>query len=158
MINLKKFNRVATHNTNLFIYFMWYILSGLFFNSFIPGNIIRVIILKLFGCKIGKNIIIKPNVKIKYPWKLEIGDNSWIGENVWIDNISMVTIGSNTCISQGVYICCGSHDFKDERFRLLTEDIEIGSNCWIAAKSLIGPGAKIENGTFIKFGSLVLKK
>ena len=37
------------------------------------------------------------------------------------------------------------------------QEVEIGSNCWIAAKSLIGPGVKIENGSFVKFGSVILK-
>ena len=156
-MNLKKFNKKPTHDTYFLKFFLWYIFSALFFNSFIPGSKIRVFILKLFGCRIGKNIIIKPHVKIKYPWKLIIGNNCWIGEEVWIDNISRVTVGSNTCISQGVYICAGSHDFYDEEFRLLIEDIEIGSSCWIAAKSLIGPGVRIEDGSFIKFGSKVLK-
>jgi len=156
-MNLKKFNKKSTHDTYFLKFFLWYIFSALFFNSFIPGSKIRVFILKLFGCRIGKNIIIKPHVKIKYPWKLIIGDNCWIGEEVWIDNISRVTVGSNTCISQGVYICAGSHDFYDEEFRLLIEDIEIGSSCWIAAKSLIGPGIKIKDDSFIKFGSKVLK-
>jgi putative colanic acid biosynthesis acetyltransferase WcaF len=156
-MNLKKFKKKSTHDTYFLKFFFWYVFSALFFNSFIPGSKIRVFILKLFGCRIGKNIIIKPYVKIKYPWKLIIGDYCWIGEEVWIDNISRVTIGSNTCISQGVYICTGSHDFYDDEFRLLIADIEIGSSCWIAAKSLIGPGVKIKDDSFIKFGSKVLK-
>jgi putative colanic acid biosynthesis acetyltransferase WcaF len=157
-MQLKKFKKKTTHNTFFLKYFLWYITSSLFFNSFIPGSKIRSILLKLFGSNIGKNIVIKPNVKIKYPWKLTVGEDSWIGENVWIDNISKVIIGSNTCISQGTYICSGSHDFYDKEFRLLMQEVEIGSNCWIAAKSLIGPGVKIEDGSFIKFGSVVLKK
>jgi putative colanic acid biosynthesis acetyltransferase WcaF len=157
-MNLKKFKNKSTHNTYFLKYFLWYITSSLFFNSSIPGCKIRSILLKLFGSNIGKNIVIKPNVKIKYPWKLIIGEDVWIGENVWIDNISQVTIGSNTCISQGAYICSGSHDFHDEEFGLLMQEVEIGGNCWIAAKSLIGPGVKIEDGSFIKFGSVVLKK
>jgi putative colanic acid biosynthesis acetyltransferase WcaF len=91
-MNLKKFNKKSTHDTYFLKFFLWYIFSALFFNSFIPGSKIRVFILKLFGCRIGKNIIIKPHVKIKYPWKLIIGDNFWIGEEVWIDNISRVTV------------------------------------------------------------------
>jgi len=157
-MQLKKFKNKSTHNTFFLKYFLWYVISALFFNSAIPGNKIRVFLLILFGSKIGKNILIKPNVRIKYPWKLIIGEDVWIGENVWIDNISKVTIGSNTCISQGVYICSGSHDFFDEEFGLLMQEVEIGSNSWIAAKSLIGPGVKIEDGSFIKFGSIVLKK
>jgi putative colanic acid biosynthesis acetyltransferase WcaF len=157
-MHLNKFKKESTHNVYFLKYFLWYLTSTLFFNSSIPGSKIRSILLKLFGCNIGKNIIIKPNVKIKYPWKLIIGEDVWIGENVWIDNISKVTIGSNTCISQGVYICSGSHNFHDEEFGLLMQDVEIGNNCWIAAKSLIGPGVKIEDSSFIKFGSVVLKK
>jgi putative colanic acid biosynthesis acetyltransferase WcaF len=156
-MNLKKFKNKSTHNTYFLKYFLWYITSSLFFNSSIPGSKIRSILLKLFGSNIGKNIVIKPNVKIKYPWKLTVGEDAWIGENVWIDNISKVSIGANTCISQGVYVCSGSHDFYDEEFCLLMQEVEIGSNCWIAAKSLIGPGVKIENGSFVKFGSVILK-
>jgi putative colanic acid biosynthesis acetyltransferase WcaF len=156
-MNLNKFKNKSTHNTYFLKYFLWYITSSLFFNSSIPGSKIRSILLKLFGSNIGKNIVIKPNVKIKYPWKLTVGEDAWIGENVWIDNISKVSIGANTCISQGVYVCSGSHDFYDEEFSLLMQEVEIGSNCWIAAKSLIGPGVKIENGSFVKFGSIILK-
>ena len=43
-------------------------------------NIIKRGILIFFGAKIGKNVVIKPKVKIKYPWHLQIGNNSWIGE------------------------------------------------------------------------------
>jgi putative colanic acid biosynthesis acetyltransferase WcaF len=157
-MQLKKFKKKPTHNTFFLKYFLWYLVSALFFNSSIPGNKIRIFLLSLFGSKIGRNISIKPNVKIKYPWKLIIGEDVWIGENVWIDNISEVRVGSNTCISQGTYICSGSHNFYDEEFSLLVQEVEIGNNCWIAAKSLIGPGAKIEDGSFIKFGSIILKK
>ena len=38
------------------------------------------------------------------PWRLSIGDYSWIGEDVWIDNLAMVKIGKNVCVSQGAYL------------------------------------------------------
>jgi putative colanic acid biosynthesis acetyltransferase WcaF len=155
-MKLYKFNKKPTHNTYLIKYILWYLVCTFFFNTFIPGNKIRTLLLKIFNAKIGKNIIIKPNVKIKYPWKLSIGDYSWIGENVWIDNISDVIIGENTCISQGVYICSASHDFYSEDFSLLMQEVHIGSNCWIAAKSIISPGSFIKDGSFVKFGSVVL--
>ena len=43
----------------------------------IPSSI-KAKILRLFGAKIGVGVVIKPNVSIKYPWFLEIGDYSWI--------------------------------------------------------------------------------
>ena len=157
-MKLYKFNQKSTHNTYFLKYILWYIISSFFFDTFIPGSKIRSILLKLFGAKIGKNTLIKPNVKIKYPWKLSIGDYSWIGENVWIDNISNVTIGKNTCISQGVYICSGSHDFFSKDFALLMKEVDVGSNCWVAAKSIISPGSIILDNSFVKFGSVVIKK
>jgi len=65
----------------------------------IPSKI-KVKILKLYGAKVGYNVLIKPNVNIKYPWFLEIGNDVWIGENVWIDNLAQVTIGNDVCLSQ----------------------------------------------------------
>jgi putative colanic acid biosynthesis acetyltransferase WcaF len=40
---------------------------------------------------------------VKYPWNLTVGEYSWIGEGAWLDSLAPITIGSNVCISQGVY-------------------------------------------------------
>ena len=109
MINLDKFENKKLHN-NIKSHF-WYIINNLILNSFFPFSNIKVFVLRLFGAKIGKNVIIKPYIKVKYPWNLKIGDNSWIGEEVWIDNLEEVLIDENCCISQGVYLCTGSHNF-----------------------------------------------
>ena len=124
----------------------------------IPGSKLRVFLLKIFGSKIGTNVYLKPKINIKFPWKLKIGDNSWVGEEVWIDNISEVEIGKNCCISQGVYLCTGNHDFSKESFDLMSENILIEDSVWIGAKSIIGPGSKISKGKFIKLGEIYTKK
>jgi acetyltransferase-like isoleucine patch superfamily enzyme len=61
--------------------------------------------LRLFGAKIGQGVVLKPSINVKYPWHLEIGNYSWIGEGAWFDSLAPIRIGSNCCISQGVYFC-----------------------------------------------------
>ena len=84
----------------------------------------RRFLLRLFGAKIGKKVIIRPSVKVTYPWKLSIGDYSWIGEDVWIDNLEQVIIGSNVCISQGAMLLCGNHNYKKVTFDLIIGEIK----------------------------------
>ncbi len=119
----------------------WYFVNILFFvNPLNPLSSIKVVLLRLFGAKIGKGVVIKPAVNIKYPWKLEIGDHSWIGEKAWIDNLAEVRIGSNCCISQGAMLLCGNHNFKKTSFDLITQPIVLEDGAWIGAHSVVCPG------------------
>ena len=79
-------------------------------NPLNPFSGLKVFLLQLFGAKVGKGVVIKPNVNIKYPWLLEIGDYTWIGERAWIDNLAQVKIGKNCCISQGAMLLCGNNN------------------------------------------------
>ncbi|NQW43259.1 MAG: colanic acid biosynthesis acetyltransferase WcaF [Bacteroidetes bacterium] len=118
----------------------WYLCNYLFFKSACPHYGLKVFLLKLFGAIIGSNVLIKPHVNIKYPWKLTIGSNVWIGEQVWIDNLDLVSIGSNVCISQGALLLCGNHNFKSENFDLITAPIILEDGTWIGAKGIVCGG------------------
>ena len=100
--DLSKYNTNHYSSGNIFARIFWYFTKILVFkSSFFTSYSIKRIVLKIFGAKIGKNVIIKPNVNIKYPWKLQLGDHVWIGEGAWIDNLDSVIIGDHCCISQG---------------------------------------------------------
>ena len=119
----------------------WYFINVLFFiNPLNPSSAIKIILLKLFGAKIGKGVTIKPGVNIKYPWKLGIDDYTWIGENVWIDNLDQVNIGKNCCISQGALVLCGNHNYKKETFDLMIAPITLEDGVWVGAQSMLTPG------------------
>jgi putative colanic acid biosynthesis acetyltransferase WcaF len=133
---------------------LWYFTNAVWFNSSFPINGFKVFILRLFGCKIGVGLVIKPYVKIKYPWKLEIGDNVWIGENVWIDNLAKVTLGSNSCLSQGAFLLCGNHNYKKESFDLITADIILEEGVWIGAGATVCPGIKCFSHSVLSVGSV----
>ena len=153
-IKLSKFTKPLLYK-NKFKYYTWYIISVIFINTPIPSSKLKIFILRLFGAKIEKGVIINSKINIKFPWNLNIGNNCWLGNDVWIDNTEMVTIGNDCCISQGVYIVTGNHDFKKETFDYFGKKVEIEAHTWIGAKSIICPGAIIKKGSFIKIGSII---
>lgn len=114
-------------------------------------------LLHLFGAKIGKGVVIKSGVNIKYPWNLSIGDYSWIGENVWIDNLVQVTVGSNVCISQGAMLLCGNHNYKRQTFDLIVKPIVIEDGVWVGAQSTVCPGVTMHSHSVLSVGSIASK-
>lgn len=123
----------------------------------LPSSLLRRIVLRMFGATVASNVVLKPGIRVKYPWRLSIGANSWIGEDCWIDNLERVVVGSNACVSQGAYLCTGNHDWSDPAFGLFVRPIVIGDGAWIAAKSLIGPGVVIGDGSVLTAGSVAMK-
>jgi len=117
---------------------IWYLINALFFISPVcPVSSVKVKFLKMFGAQIGKGVVIKPRVSIKYPWNLSIGDYTWIGEGVWIDNLVKVSIGANCCLSQDALLICGNHNFKKATFDLMVGEITLEDGVWIGARSIL---------------------
>jgi len=113
--------------------------------------------LVLFGAKIGKRVLIRPGVRVTYPWNLTIGDYVWIGDKATIYSVAEISIGSHSVISQEAYLCAGTHDYEDVTFRFVSAPIRIGGECWIAARAYIGPGVEIGHAAVIGAGSIVMK-
>ena len=135
---------------------LWYFVNILFFiNPLFPIVNIKIFLLRLFGGRVGHNVIIKPSVNIKYPWLLNIGNNVWIGENVWIDNLANVTLENNTCISQGAMLLCGNHDYKKYTFDLIVKPIILKEGCWIGAQTVVCPGVTMERNSILTVGSIL---
>ena len=137
---------------------LWVLTRCIFFqNSFPWPSELRVELLRSFGAKIGKGVVIRANVNISFPWRLTIGDHVWIGEDVGILSLASVTLGSNVCISQRAYLCTGSHDFRRDDFKLRTAPIVIGDRTWVAAASFIGPDVNIGSDSVVSAGAVVVK-
>jgi putative colanic acid biosynthesis acetyltransferase WcaF len=154
--NLAQYTTAETYQEgrSKFTIALWILVQGLLVSSWIPGSWHRRSLLRLFGAKIGVGVVVKPRVRVKFPWKLEIGEYSWIGEDVWIDNLALVTIGTNACLSQGAYLCTGSHDWSLASFDLITKPIHVGDGAWIGARTLIAPGITVGSGAVLTAGSI----
>ena len=136
---------------------LWYWLSLLFFDTAIPWpRGWKRLLLRVMGARIGKSVVIKPRVRIKYPWKLSVGHHSWLGEGVWIDNLDMVDIGSHCCVSQGAYLLCGNHDYTKITFDLITGPITMEDGSWAGAQSILGPGSILGKEAVLTAGSVGL--
>lgn len=116
----------------------------------------RNFLLRLFGAKIGKHVLIRPTVRVTYPWKLTIGDFSWIGDQVELYTLGNIRIGKHTVISQRCYICTGSHDYSVPTFDIFAQDINIGDGVWIASDVFIAPGIYVGDGAVVGVRSTVL--
>jgi putative colanic acid biosynthesis acetyltransferase WcaF len=138
---------------------LWMIVSFLFFNhSLAVLNGFKCFLLRLFGARVGNGVLIKPSVHIKYPWLLTIGDYCWIGEDVWIDNLARVHIGNHVCLSQGVMLLTGNHDFKKESFNLIVKPIILEDGVWIGAKALVCPGVYCETHSVLAVQSVATSR
>ena len=136
----------------------WFLLGQPIVRSgWIPSSSLRVYLLRLFGARVGSDVVIKPAVNVKYPWHLVVGDDCWIGEQAWIDNLTTVELGSDVCVSQGAYFCTGNHDWTDQHFGLRVSPIHVGDGAWVGAKSLLMPGIVVGAGAVVAAGSVVTR-
>jgi putative colanic acid biosynthesis acetyltransferase WcaF len=156
--DLSKYNNSWYQPGNPIKIMLWYFVNVLVLkNPLLPFSELKIFVLKLFGAKIGQEVVIKPCVNIKYPWKLTIGNHTWIGENVWIDNLDDVTIGSNVCLSQGALLLCGNHNYKLSTFDLMIGKIVLEDGVWIGAQSIVCGGVTCHSHAVLSVNSVATK-
>jgi len=117
----------------------------------------RVRLLRIFGAEIGEGVLIRPTVKVTYPWKVRIGKNSWVGDNVTLYSLGEINIGSNTIVSQGCYLCTGSHDYQSKKFEIYSKPISIGDSTWLASDVFVAPGVNIGSRVVVGARSSIFK-
>lgn len=149
-------NRGYTPGRGVLVRVLWYLCNAFLFTTWLlPMSGPKRTLLRLFGAKVGKGVVIKPRVNVKYPWRLRVGDHCWIGEGTWIDNLVDVTIGSNVCISQGAYLLTGNHDYKDRRFGFLGSPIVLEDGSWVGAFAVVCPGSRLAKDSIVTVASVL---
>ncbi|HET6324544.1 MAG TPA: WcaF family extracellular polysaccharide biosynthesis acetyltransferase [Planctomycetaceae bacterium] len=137
---------------------LWAVVSLVIFQSgWVPLYGIKRWLLRRFGASVGAGVVIKPHVRIKFPWRLRIGAHAWIGEDVWIDNLATIHLANDVCVSQGAYLCTGSHDHRRVTFDLIVKPIVVESAAWVGARAIVLPGVTIRRGAVVASGSVVTR-
>lgn len=137
---------------------LWYFVNTLVFqNPAFPFRSPKPVLLRLFGARVGKGVVIHPGVNIKFPWRLTVGDHSWIGQCVWLDNLDRLTIGNNVVISQGAMIIQGSHDYKKVDYPTYTRPVVLEDGCWVGAGAIVTLGVTMRSHAVLAAGSVATK-
>lgn len=116
----------------------------------------RNFLLRLFGAQIDKDALVYSSCIIYAPWNLSLG-RACIGPNTEIYNKDMITIGNDSVVSQGSYLCTASHDIGSLMLPSKTARIVIEDNVWVAAEVFIGPGVTIGEGAVVGARAAVFK-
>jgi putative colanic acid biosynthesis acetyltransferase WcaF len=133
-----------------FIVFLWFLCQDTLFRfSPLPCYGFRRMLLKVFGCKVGKHVLVHPRARLHFPWRIVIGDYSWIGDDAWLYSIAPIKIGEHTIISQKSFLCTSGHDYRDPRFKTTNDPITVGNGVWIAADVFVAPGVSIGDNAVI---------
>ncbi|MEU2204811.1 acetyltransferase [Microbacterium oleivorans] len=121
----------------LFVTNPWQISSGL-----------RVRVLRAFGAEIGNGVVFRPRTRVKFPWKLRVGDRSWIGEGVWFHNQGDIRVGHDVVISQETFLTTGSHRHRGD-MALIVRPIEIDSGAWITSRCVVTGGVRVGRSALV---------
>lgn len=141
----------------VFVQASWFATLNLLFKQWWCPRRLRPILLRMFGANIGDGVLIRHGVRVLWPWKLTIGNDSWIGEDVWLLNLEEIEIGRDVCLSQGAFLCTGSHDRTSASFEFDNGPIVIEDQTWIATYALVLRGVRVGQNTVVGARAVVTR-
>lgn len=109
----------------------------------------RRMLLRLFGAEIGDRADVVGSARVWLPSNLSLGERVLIGPKVNCYTQAPIRIGACAMVSQGAFLCAGTHDPDDPNLQLVARPITIGRGAWIAAEAFVGPGAIVEDGAVL---------
>jgi putative colanic acid biosynthesis acetyltransferase WcaF len=133
-----------------FIVYLWGAVELLFVcNPWQISSALRVRALRAFGAEIGEGVIFRPRTRVKFPWKLHIGERSWVGEGVWFHNQDHIYLGHDVVVSQETFLTTGSHAHRRD-MALITAPIHIHSGAWVTSRCIVLGGTTIGRSALIR--------
>jgi len=106
-------------------------------------------LLRLFGARVGAGVLLRPSVRVIYPWKVSIGDYAWIGDDVVIYSLGDIEIGAHAVISQRSYLCAASHDYTQQDFPIFAKKVTVEAEAWLATDVFVAPGVTVGSGSVV---------
>lgn len=157
-IDLSRYHN-ALSRKNQVVRMLWTVVWGVFARP-LPrsvGSGWKRFLLRLFGARIDATAIVYSSAKVYYPANLTMGAYACLASDVDCYNVAPVTIGANSTVSQGAYLCTASHDITDPLNPLVTKPIVIEDQAWVAAGAFVGMGVTIGQGAVVGARAAVFK-
>lgn len=130
-----------------------------FVNAFgmnLPSNALRLVLLRLLGGRIGAGTRISRGVKVDFPWRLRIGNNSTINTGVYLDcRGTGVSIGNCVNVSSDAILYTLTHDIYSLDFAARRGEVALADGVWVCARAIILPGTFIGTGSVVGANSVV---
>lgn len=117
----------------------------------------RLALLRAFGAKVSWKANVYASVKVWAPWNLQMAALAALAPRVEVYNIAPVSVGEKAIVSQGAYLCTGTHDHRDPNFPLYARPIAIGRRAWVCAEAFIGPGVTVNEGAVLAARAVTFK-
>ena len=117
----------------------------------------RNALLRLFGAKVGRGVLVYPSCRIWAPWNLEIGEYVWLGDDVDCYCVDKIVLGSHSIVSQHAFLCAATRDISDPHMGLVTAPIHVGAGAWVCAGAFVGPGITVGEGAVVGARAVVTK-
>lgn len=121
-----------------------------------PFHAWRVLLLRLFGARVGKGCHVYPSVKVWAPWNLNFGNHVGVADGVILYCMDRISIGDFAVISQGAHLCGATHDYNSANFQLIAKPITIGAYTWVCAEAFVHPGVLVSEGAVVGARAVVI--
>lgn len=128
-------------------------MSSIWFTSQLPCNWLRILVLRLWGAKIGADVAVQRGLRVRAARRLSIGDHVYIADHVWMDALGGIEIQDHVSINADVQIWSGTHDWRSPGFETVLSAIRIEDHAWICSRSSVLPGVVIGRGAVLGAGS-----
>lgn len=123
----------------------------------VPLHMVRKLIFRLAGVKIGRGSTIHMGCRFFEPRGVRIGNDTKIGSGAFLDGRAELLIGNHVDVASEVMIYNSEHDIEKEDFSAIEEPVEIGDYVFVGPRAIILPGVKIGKGAVIGAGAVVTK-
>lgn len=117
----------------------------------------RVFLLRLFDADVHPSAHVYGSARVWYPPNLHMAAHSCLGPDVNCYCMALIRLEEGAIVSQGAYLCGGTHDIEDPDFQLVVKPILIGAGAWVAAEAFIGPGVVIGEKAVIGARTVLFK-